>query len=248
MTADAVALCWVARGAVARAFVACNLLCFGAAAGAQVSDAQIVASAAQWLRESTDILANNRIEPLRLEVSIGNLDSRLRLAPCDKVEPYLPPGVRLWGASRVGVRCLQGQAKWNVFLPVTVRAFGLAWVLRDSLAVGTVITAKDVMQAQVDWAQETASVLADPSQWLGMTASRPLQAGQALRAGMVKPAQVFQAGSRVRLVAHGSGFEIAADGQAMSTGVVGQAARVQMDNGRVMTGTVVDTKTVAVEL
>ena len=33
-----------------------------------------------------------------MEVSVGTLDSRLRLAPCSRVEPYLPAGSRLWGA------------------------------------------------------------------------------------------------------------------------------------------------------
>ena len=38
--------------------------------------------------------------PLRMQVKLGQLDSRLRLAACAKVEPYLPAGSRLWGRSR----------------------------------------------------------------------------------------------------------------------------------------------------
>src|SRR5947209_20275302 len=33
----------------------------------------------------------------RVDVQVGQLDPRLRLAPCQKVEPYLPAGTRLWG-------------------------------------------------------------------------------------------------------------------------------------------------------
>ena len=44
----------------------------------------------------------------RIDVSIGQLDPRLRLAPCQHVEPHLPEGMRLWGKSRIGLRCTQG--------------------------------------------------------------------------------------------------------------------------------------------
>jgi flagellar basal body P-ring formation protein FlgA len=50
------------------------------------------------------------------------------------------------------------------------------------------------------------------------------------------------------VVAQGPGFQVASDGQAVSAGVVGQIARVRMDNGRVMSGTVLDTRTVKVDL
>ncbi len=42
--------------------------------------------------------------PLRLVVSVGSLDSRLNLAPCAQVEPYIPAGMRLWGKTRLGLR------------------------------------------------------------------------------------------------------------------------------------------------
>jgi flagella basal body P-ring formation protein FlgA len=49
-------------------------------------------------------------------------------------------------------------------------------------------------------------------------------------------------------MAQGGGFQVSADGQALSAGVLGQEVRVRMDNGRVMTGTVVDARTVKVAM
>ena len=66
----------------------------------------------------------------RVEVLVGQLDPRLRLAPCERIEPYLPPNTRLWGKSRIGLRCAQGPSHWNVFLPITVKAYGRALVAR----------------------------------------------------------------------------------------------------------------------
>ena len=45
----------------------------------------------------------------RVEIVVGQLDPRLHLAPCERIEPYLPTNVRLWGKSRIGLRCAQGR-------------------------------------------------------------------------------------------------------------------------------------------
>jgi flagella basal body P-ring formation protein FlgA len=90
--------------------------------------------------------------------------------------------------------------------------------------------------------------MADRAQWLGQVTVRALTTGQALRQNMVRPAQVFQAGAQVRVLAGGVGFQITADGQALSAGVVGQLTRVRMDNGRVMSATVLDARTVKLDI
>ena len=39
----------------------------------------------------------------------------------------------IWGRTRLCLRCTDGGGRWNVFLPVTIKAFGPAWVLRDNV-------------------------------------------------------------------------------------------------------------------
>jgi flagella basal body P-ring formation protein FlgA len=77
---------------------------------------------------------------------------------------------------------------------------------------------------------------------------RNLSTGQALRQDMLKATQVFQAGAQVRVLAQGSGFEVATSAQAISAGVVGQYAKVRMDNGRILSGQVMDNRTVRLAL
>lgn len=185
---------------------------------------------------------------LRYEVAVGDLDSRLKLAPCGSVEYYLPTGARLWGKSRVGMRCTDGMSRWNVSWPLAVKAFAPAWVVKSPLLVGAALRDADVVRVEVDWAEDVAPVVADRADWIGQLANRALQTGQTLRQGMIKPAQVFQAGASVRVLAQGSGFQAAADAQALSAGVVGQSARVRMDNGRVTSGLVLDARTVKIDL
>jgi flagella basal body P-ring formation protein FlgA len=214
----------------------------------QEQAALIAAQSQAWLDQAVVAARPAGSAPLRMVVHVGALDSRLNLAPCAQVEPYLPPGVRLWGKARIGLRCIDGAARRNVFLPVHVQAFGQTWVMRSDVASGTVLALDDAVVAEVDWAHENASVLADPEMWVGQTATRALRTGQTLRYGMVKPSQVFQAGSMVRIVAQGPGFTVTSDGQALSAGVVGAMARVRIDNGRILSGVVLDMRTVKVNL
>ena len=206
--------------------------------------AALLSNTQRWLDTAVANLHPSESVPLRMSVEVGQLNPRLTLEPCAKVEPYIPVGSKLWGKTRLGVRCLDGPSRWNVFLPVTIKAFGPAWVLKSNVLPGKVLTEDDAMEAEVDWAEERNAILGTPAQWLGQVASRSLSAGQALRQGMTRPAQVFQAGAQVRVVAQGVGFHITTAGQAMSAGYVGQTARVKMDNGRVMSGIVLDERTI----
>ena len=231
--------------------MACTTLLYGMAglAHAQGALAPNFESLTQdWLRDATHSAQSSGATALRMEVKVGNLDSRLRLAPCGNVEPYLPPGSRLWGRTRIGLRCIDGVSRWNVSLPVTVNAFGNAWVIKSPVQPGAAITEDDVVEAEVNWAEEPNPVIRDRALWVGQTATRVLTTGQTLRQGMVKPAQVFQAGAVVRVVAQGPGFQVSSDAQALSAGVVGQVAKVRMENGRVSSGVVLDMRTVKIDL
>ena len=233
------------KGAVGTLLIAFG--CSGALAQT-FSQATLQGSVQSWVAQALEAGKGTADSTLRLEVEVGAIDTRLKLAPCTRTEVFLPPGTKLWGRSRVGVRCLEGPSRWNVTLPVTVNAWGKAWVVKGQVVAGSMISISDVVEAEVNWSEDSAGVLVEPSLWLGFVATRPLNTGQTLRQGMVRPAQVFQAGSQVRVVAQGPGFQVSSDGQALSAGIVGQSARVRLDNGRVANGIVLDVRTVKIEL
>jgi len=244
---DGKAIGWIGR--MAPALVAALAAWMPAARAQGVgSEADVPALVQRWVQPQLAQPAADGQPPLRLSASVGAVDARLRLAPCERAEAYLPAGARLWGATRVGVRCLQGPTRWNVFVPVTVQAHGSAWVLRRPVASGATLAEDDVMPAEVDWAADASPVLAAREAWLGQVAMRALPAGAVLRQNMVRAPQVFQAGAPVRVVVQGGGFQISAEAQALTAGQVGQPARVRMDNGRILSGVVLDGRTVRIEM
>lgn len=201
----------------------------------------------RWL---DDLLARQEggAMPLRMEVSVGTLDSRLRLAPCARVEPYLPTGARLWGRTRLGLRCVEGASPWNVFLPITVKAFGPAWVLTRPVPPGTVLAESDAVETEVDWAADSSPVVALPQGWVGTVAARYLPSGQVLRQSMVRAPELFKTGSQVKVIAQGPGYAVSSAGQALTAGAVGQTVRIRMPNGKVVSGIVGENGTVEVSL
>jgi flagella basal body P-ring formation protein FlgA len=202
----------------------------------------------RWVESALPAVVESSTGALRMEVLIGELDTRLRLAPCQRIEPYVPAGMRLWGNSRLGLRCLEGPVRWNVFLPVTVKAWGQAWLLKHPVSTGATVTAADVVRGEADWAALPSPVVLDLAQWVGQSAAMPLSAGQPLRQAMLRPSQMFPAGAQVRVVVEGSGFAVTTDGMAVSPGLMGQPARVRTENGRILSGTVLDARTVQVRL
>jgi flagella basal body P-ring formation protein FlgA len=172
----------------------------------------------------------------RVEVVVGQLDPRLHLAPCERIEPYLPPNVRLWGKSRIGLRCKEGRVAWNVYLPIVVKVWGRALVVPGGAAVGTVLGAADLDEAEVDLAEEPAPVFLDRQLVVGRTLAATLRPGQAVRQSHIKSRQWFAAGETVKVVAAGEGFALESSGQAITNGIEGQPAKVRTDSGLVVTG------------
>jgi flagella basal body P-ring formation protein FlgA len=185
---------------------------------------------------------------LRVEVKVGHLDPRLKLAPCAQVQPYLPSGTRLWGAARIGLRCVGGAARWNVFLPVTVSVYGQAPVASGALAAGSTLTAQDIKTAEVDFAARPGAVLTQAEPLVGRTLARALAAGEPLRASDLRARQWFAAGDTVRIVAGGRGWRIHGEGQALNPGVEGLPVRVRTESGRIVSGMAVAERQVEVAL
>jgi flagella basal body P-ring formation protein FlgA len=184
----------------------------------------------------------------RVAVEIGTLDPRLRLAPCQQVQPYLPPGMSAWGKSRIGLRCTDGVVRWNVTLPVRVAVFGRAVVAAGPLPGGVTLSQEHLAMADIDIAAEPGAVFTDPALLLGRTLARPLGASEAVRAPVLKSRQWFAAGETVQVRVAGEGFAIASEAQALSAGVEGQDVRVRFESGRIASGRAVGERRVELVL
>ncbi|HEX5685336.1 MAG TPA: flagellar basal body P-ring formation chaperone FlgA [Ideonella sp.] len=219
-----------------------------AAAPAAGDNAEMAAVSAQVQQMARDSAGRAGLGQARIEVEVGSLDPRLKLAPCQRIEPYLPPGLPVWGRTRIGLKCTQGIKHWNVTLPVTVHVWARSLVTQTALPGGTQLGAEHFTEAEVDLAAAPGLPISQPGLAIGRTLSRPVAAGTALRQTDLKARQWFAAGETVRVVAVGPGWQVVTEGEAMSPGLEGHAVRIRTESGRLLQGRPVGDRRVEVAL
>jgi flagella basal body P-ring formation protein FlgA len=236
--AHAQALAWAAPGHAAQA--PANAVPAATESALPAALGGIQSELVTMLRGRSDQLGQEGVVPAgarpRVEVILGQLDPRLKLAPCDKVNAYMPEGSRLWGHTRVGLRCEQGSVRWNVYWPVTVKVWGPAVVAVVPLKPGMLVSAADLRVAEVDLAESSSPAIFKAEEVIGRSVLRTIEPGQGLRQDDVRMRRWFAAGDPVQLTVRGQGFAIASEGTALSHGDEGQCARIRMDSGRVLCG------------
>lgn len=181
--------------------------------------------------------AEARQQTPRLEIVLGKLDPRLRLAPCEKIRAYLPEGTRLWGRTRVGLRCERGPVAWNVYWPLTVKVWAPGVVAVGALKPGTVLTDDDLQVAETDLAASSSPAMMRREDVVGRALLKGLQPGQGLRESDLRMRRWFAAGEPVSVLVKGKGFAVSAVGVALSHGDEGgRCARIKVENGRTLCG------------
>jgi flagellar basal body P-ring formation protein FlgA len=172
---------------------------------------------------------------LNVDVSVGAIDSRLQLAPCRRIQPFLPEGARLWGRSVMGMRCVSG-ANWSVTVPVQVTISGLALVARRPLPAGSKPNEQDFQQQFVELTSEPGMPVNDLAQIKGQVLNKGLAVGQLLRADNLRLVPTVNPGDSVKVRVIGEGFTLNYDGVALNAASSGQSIRVRAENGKVLTG------------
>ena len=219
---------------VALAVLAACAPAFGQDEAGYTPDSTLLQQVETMARSGASAATADQPQGVRVEVKVGKLDPRLKLAPCQHIATYLPPGLPVWGATRMGLRCTQGPKLWNVSLPLQVSVYAQATVLKTALAAGTVLDASQLGQAEVDIAAAPGAAVGDPMQAVGRTLGHSLAAGATLRQNDLKARQFFAAGETVRVTALGPGWQVVTEGQAVGAGIEGQTVHVRTETGRLL--------------
>jgi len=175
----------------------------------------------------------------RAEISVKTLDSRLRLAECDRtLETFDSPNGLSGGRGVVGVRC-QGSTPWKIYVPVHVALMDLVVVTRNPVVRGQTLDAGDLMLQEIDVTSQRKAVFHEISDVVGLRSKRTLDAGDVVHAGLLQRAKLIKRGSDVQIRAVNGGLHVTMRGKALSDGSRGQRIRAKnLSSGRIVTGTV----------
>jgi flagella basal body P-ring formation protein FlgA len=178
-------------------------------------------------------------EPGDVVVTVGALDSRLRLAPCGApLKVSLPTGATYRARMTLAVSCTAGN-NWTVFVPVSVETKSTVLVLKRAASRGTRITEQDVEVQTRMVSGSGDDYLTDIAELAGRTLKRPLGAGAALTADAMTADSLVKRGQQVTLLAAVGGMEVRARGVAMSDAPASGRVKAQnLSSGRIVEGVV----------
>lgn len=197
------------------------------ASAASQDHAQIRNAVTAFVQQQTTAL------PGKVAYKVDEMDQRITLPGCARLEAFLPAGNQLIGKTAVGVRCNEANG-WSIFVPVQIRISLNLLVSAHQLPLGHTLQEQD-LASQVTETSRPAG-FSDPKQVIGKVLRYGITAGQVLREDMLRLPYSVTQGRAVQLAVQGSGFSIRSDGVALNNASNGQTVQVRVGSGRVTSG------------
>ena len=162
-----------------------------------------------------------------VEISVGRLDSRLRLAKCDdNLEFSIRQAPQSLRNITMKATCNQ-QHRWTIYVPTTIDIYGNILVAKRSLQKGDTLTADDL-----EYRRHNLSVLGhgsveDLARVSGMELKRPLKAGDTLKHSYMRKLDIVRRGQTVLLTSQSRFLSVEAEGIALGSGHMGEQIKVK---------------------
>lgn len=205
-------------------FIAAN----AADAAPAQSHQQITRAVANFVQQQTANLAG------KVDYQIEELDTRIALSPCTRLETFLPGGSRLIGKTSIGVRCAE-QNGWQILVPVQIKITLPLLVSARQLPLGHVLQEQDITRQTTEITRSEGYT--DTAQIIGKVLRYSIAAGQILRDDMLREPYSVAQGQLVQTATKGKGFSIRGEGVAMNNASEGQSVQVRVSSGRMISGT-----------
>lgn len=218
--------------------IVCTLLCCTVAnAASQQDHAELGAVVSRFVQQQTAAM------PGKVAFDVDEIDSRINLNPCDKIEAFLPAGSKLIGRVSIGVRCNETNG-WRIFIPVQIRVSLDLLISARALAMGQIIHQEDLTSQTMETTQTGG--LTDANRVIGQVMRYSVSSGTILRENMMRAAYSVKQGQSVQMLVIGSGFNISASGVALNNASAGDTVQIRTSSGRVVSGLAEDNGIVSV--
>ena len=196
------------------------------------------------------ILSQTGMDQDNVEITIGSLDSRLRLSHCDKpLEAFFPTGSgSLSGNTSIGIRCDDANP-WKLYIPAKINVYENVLTAKRYLKRGTQLTEGDLVLQRTDITTLTRGYATEPQQVIGLILKQPLAANAAIVPALLEAQMLIRRGEGVIILAINDGVEVRMKGKALKDGSTGQIIQVQnLTSQRVVEGQVISRGVVSVAM
>jgi flagellar basal body P-ring formation protein FlgA len=205
------------------------LLAASTLSAAAATDDPILQVAEQYAYQQTQNLAG------KVMVTVDPLDPGTYLTACSAYQAFTPRGARLWGRTRIGVRCL-GPSAWTVLVPTTISVAGTYFATARAMTSGQTIQAEDLVTLKGDLSALPGGIVQNAGDAIGKSLKISLAAGQVIRAEQLIAPTVIRQGETVKVTISGPGFAASNEGRALNNAVEGDVVQVRTASGQVISG------------
>lgn len=176
----------------------------------------------------------------RIDISVSNLDNRLRLAKCDHAPLFTNQDQSgLGGNISVKAQCNSGQS-WLVHVPAQVTIYREIPVAGRDIARGEVISHAHIQTGVVNISGIRQEFLSEPNAIFGREAKRNIIKGEPFKTAVLDAPTVVKRGEIVMLESLAGSIKVSSAGTAMVDGRVGQKIRVRNNSSeRIISGVVI---------
>jgi flagellar basal body P-ring formation protein FlgA len=214
--------------------LACGWLMLTANAQAQANADSVKIENISQLRQDVVQFLTAEYQSLqadKVEVKVGALDARLRLAACNETLAFnLLDTTGNGGNVNVQVVCNRANTasgRWTILVPTFVTVFRPVATAGRALQRGEPITAADVVTEVRDMGQYRQGFALESELVIGKEAKYPIAKGEAFRTSALGAPLVIKRGEEVSIEATVGAISVVTNGTATGDGRLGQQIRVK---------------------
>jgi len=229
---------------IKQVFSRLGLACVVAVCACQSANAQASIENIEGIRSKvaqflTDEYSQTDAE--KIEVRVGNLDSRLRLAKCSQeLNLNLKDNSKTGGNINVQVSC-SGSSTWTILVPAQAKVYRTVAVAGRNLQRGDLISAADLSSEIKDVGNLRLGFALTPDAIIGKEIKFAVNKGETFRNSALDTPLVIKRGDTVSMESSGGGISVRTSATAISDGRIGQQIRVKNNqSARIINAKVVE--------
>lgn len=171
------------------AFVLMAILSIPGSISAAVTDSSVYHPHSDIIKQAETFISQN-IDPseyTKIEISMGQLDSRLTLHKCPvSLQTQLSQGSQLNGKSTIHVKC-NGAKPWTVFIGAQIKLYKDVIATARPLDRGHILTENDLQPIETELARLNQGYYSDKSSLIGQQLKRRLAQKKVIKANYISP-------------------------------------------------------------
>lgn len=205
------------------------LIWLGQTADSQAQTQALIENIGQIQTQVAQFLTDEytKTQAVKVEVKVGNLDQRLRLARCDqKLALNLKDPLNSGGNVNVQVSC-KGSSSWTILVPAQAKVYRSVAVASRTLQRGDVITEDDLTHEVKEVSEYRLGFALTPEAIVGKELKFTVNKGEAFRNSALDTPLVIKRGDAVTMEAAAGEISVKTSGTAITDGRVGQQIRVK---------------------